>query len=172
MGIASLRHLAAVRPFPAGALRSGDWALRSRVPRPGAAQQPGREERDPAPADDDRDALEQTGWCSWESPVLGEDAHRQAGHEEHCHQRARSNGIGRPALPVRIAGEAPRQHEAGGRQWDEGDEAREAMDGSVEGLGAASGACARRVAQAGVGDEEAGDDQAQPWLLKPRALPK
>src|SRR5260370_11894437 len=117
-------------------------------------QEPKSQERDPAPADDDPNALEQASRRSWEDSSLVEDRRRSAGNEEYHYQDACDNGIGRPALPVGIACEAPRQHEAGSGQQAEDDETVDAVDGSMERLGTAP-MRTRWVAQTRVGHEEA-----------------
>src|SRR5205085_12514097 len=112
------------------------------------------QECDPAPASDDPNALEQTGRRSRQDSTLVKDRHNGSGNKGRYHHDTCDKRVERPALPPGITREVPRHHKIGSSQRAEGEDAIDAMDGSVERLGTTY-MRARRVAQARVGHEDA-----------------
>jgi hypothetical protein len=131
-------------------------------------QEPKSQERDPAPASNDPNALEQASRRSRKDSTLVEGRHNGSGNEGRYHQDTCDKRVERPTFPIGITREAPRHHKTGSSQRAEGDDAIDAMNGSVERLGTT---CmrTRRVAQARVGHEDASyheaytEDAKQNW---------
>src|SRR6266571_1071758 len=128
-------------------------------------QDPKSHERDPDPASNDPNALDQAGWRSRVDSTLVESRHNGRGDEGPYHQHTCDKRVERPALPIGITREAPRHHKTGSSQRTEGDDSINPMNGSVERLGATC-MCARRVAQARVGHENASHNEAHTEYAK------
>src|SRR5437660_216231 len=120
-----------------------------------ASQQGDREQSQPGPAGGDREALEQPAE-GHQARNLGE-AHAGEDERDREHHTCRHRVDRPPALVP--SGEAPREHEACGRQSREGEDGEQVVEGAVRAVAPQVGA-PRRVAAHGVGREEAGADQA------------
>src|SRR6266516_513463 len=143
---------------------------RSRDRRAHLTQEQDCQERDPAPADDDPNALQQACRRSREDSTLVEGRNSGSGNKGHHHQDTCDKRVERPALPVRIAREAPRHHKNGGSQRAEGDDGIDAMNGSVERLWTTA-MRAWRVAQVRVGHENASYNEGRTEYAKQNGSP-
>ncbi len=93
------------------------------------------DQREPDPAGDDPDALEQAGRWVGEGAVLVQRGGDVSDDEEHDLQDADAERVAGPAPRAGLGGEAAGEHEASDRQGAEAEHAVEAVDPSMPSLG-------------------------------------